>query len=125
MIGKVFVILAAMITLSACLPAVDFRSPIVRGRVLDASSGQPLPVATVSLQRFPDVNTSTDSYGDFVLPPKTNRTWCVPLPDYCLIILRDVDVVVTAPGYRPAQVKVRPAERGKEEVQITASLHSE
>lgn len=125
MVNKVFLALFVMSAVSACLPTVDFRSPLVRGRVFDASSGQPLTGATIMLQRFPDIAARTDSNGDFVLPPKTNDTWCVALPDYCLIRLRDVDLVVSAPGYRAEQVKVKAAERGTEEAQITTRLYAE
>jgi hypothetical protein len=104
---------------------VDFRSPVVRGRVFDASSGQPLSGATIMLERFPEIAARSDSNGDFLLPSQTNHTWCVALPDYCLIRLRDVDLVVSSPGYRAARVKVKAADRGTEEVKITTNLYAE
>jgi hypothetical protein len=125
MITKCLLAMFFITALSACLPTIDFRSPIVRGRVFDASSGQPLTGAMIMLQRFPDIAARTDSNGDFVLPSKTNHTWCVALPDYCLIRLRDVDLFVSAPGYRAEQVKVKAAERGTEEAQITTRLYVE
>jgi hypothetical protein len=124
-INRIVFVLFVMSVGSACLPTVDFRSPLVRGRVLDASSGRPLTGATIVLQKFPDIAARSDSNGNFLLPSKTNHTWCVPLPDLCLIRLRDVDLVVSSPGYRAEQVKVKAAEGGTEEVQITTRLYAE
>ena len=81
--------------MNACLPMIDFPSLTVRGRVFDASCGQALTAAVIMLQRFPHISARIDSNGDFVLRSKTNHTWCVALPDNCLIRFRNVDLVAS------------------------------
>ena len=77
--------IALCLVACSCLPVVGYRSPNLHGRVVDAESNKLIIAATIYLQKYPEVNTSTNERGLFVLPSFQKWEWCVALPDYCLI----------------------------------------
>jgi len=50
---------------SRTIPAVDFAGEKLRGEVIDASSGEPMPFAKVAFYANPNLNTVTDFEGKF------------------------------------------------------------
>jgi hypothetical protein len=56
-------------SLSGCVigPTADERSPKVSGRVIDSKTHQPLAGALISLHKHPDLNSTSDASGHFVL----------------------------------------------------------
>jgi hypothetical protein len=61
--------LIVCVSFSGCVigPTVDERSPKVSGRVVDAKTQQPLSGVLISLHEHPDLNSTSDVSGHFVL----------------------------------------------------------
>lgn len=105
-----------MFVMMGCLPVVDFRSPIIRGRVVDSRTGRPVPNALIMLRKYSEVAVRSSKDGDFELPAKRNVSWCVlGYPDHCFIRQGQDAVLVFAPGYREQAIHfLTPAPFGKE-----------
>ena len=97
--------IALCLVACSCLPVVGYRSPNLHGRVVDAESNKPIIAATIYLQKYPEVNTSTNERGLFVLPSFQKWEWCVALPDYCLIRQRPELAGIVAEGYTAGKLE--------------------
>lgn len=57
------------------IPTVSFDGEKLRGEVIDASTGEPLPFAKVAFWNNPNINAVTDFDGKFVLTVPKGETW--------------------------------------------------
>jgi hypothetical protein len=57
------------------IPTVSFDGEKLRGEVIDASNGEPLPFAKVSFLNNPNINAVTDFDGKFTLTVPRGETW--------------------------------------------------
>jgi hypothetical protein len=57
------------------IPNVSFDGEKLRGEVIDASNGEPLPFAKVSFLNNPNINAVTDFDGKFTLTVPRGETW--------------------------------------------------
>jgi hypothetical protein len=57
------------------IPTVSFDGEKLRGEVIDASNGEPLPFAKVSFLNNPNLNAVTDFDGKFTLTVLRGETW--------------------------------------------------
>lgn len=88
-LGAVFAVLAlAACNDSALPPGGSYNA--VQGVVLDAASGQPIMGATVTIDTV--LTTTTDAQGKF---------------SFAKVPVGDVDVVITAPGYKDYSAPAR------------------
>ncbi len=57
------------------LPSVSFDGEKLRGEIIDASTGEPLPFAKISFYNNPNVSTVSDFDGKFELTVPKGETW--------------------------------------------------
>lgn len=57
------------------IPTVSFEGEKLRGEVIDASTGEPLPFAKVAFFNNPNINAVTDFDGKFMLTVPRGETW--------------------------------------------------
>ncbi|MBM3185057.1 MAG: DUF4139 domain-containing protein, partial [Bacteroidetes bacterium] len=57
------------------IPTVSFEGEKLRGEVIDASNGKPLPFAKVAFFNDPNINAVTDFDGKFMLTVPRGETW--------------------------------------------------
>lgn len=95
------ILLAAAVTLSACI-RVDFTvNPHVGGQLIDADTKQPIVGATLQFERFQKEPVMTSADGRFDIPPFEEKRWWVPIPDFHA---RWEHLFVRAAGYQPKRL---------------------
>jgi hypothetical protein len=62
-------------TTSRSIPAVDFSGEKLRGEVIDASTGEPMPFAKVAFYGKPNISTVTDFEGKFEITVPKGETY--------------------------------------------------
>jgi Carboxypeptidase regulatory-like domain len=100
-----FAILASMLPLEACLPAEITEMPALHGRVVDATTGAPVPGARVTAESSApgagSTTVTTAEDGRFAAAPRSHTEWLWIGTD---VIDLAVMLKLEAPGYVTATV---------------------
>jgi hypothetical protein len=102
------VILPFLMSVSGCIEITTYVSPSASGRVTDAASQKPIQGATVSVDDHPGLVAQTDSEGQFLLPPASQKRRIFVLTAYESVPPGGT-VVVSADGYASREIVVKGA----------------
>ena len=91
------------LALSGCLPFTVAQSPALNGKLVDATSKQPISSAKVSAQACPDQAVITGADGTFHLDQCIERKWYLALP--IDIVPNVIPVTFEANGYQPREFR--------------------